>query len=279
MGRFFVCTVVLSAMFAAPAAASDAPATPPYSWTGFYIGENGGYASKRLNAQGVPGDAAAALGVSPVTTSFSARGAAGGVTEGFNWRVGEKWVAGVEADFQLASIVGNGTAAVSNIVGLPFNFGTFTVDQKVQWFGTVRPRVGYLAADNLLLFATGGVAYGKVNETANLLLTSPGSVVAAAITGSAFLCANPPMVPFGGPTCFAGSQSRIAVGWTAGFGLEYAFYRDFSFKAEYLYVDLGNANFPAQAVTTIGGVGPSFLNVTTHPAFNLVRVGLNWALR
>jgi len=130
-----------------------------------------------------------------------------------------------------------------------------------------------------MLFATVGVAYGKMSESGDLTLTSPGSMVASGTSSSIFLCANPPMAPFGGPTCFSGAQTRTSVGWTAGFGAEYEFYRNLSLKFEYLYVDLGSKTLPLSAATTIGGTPPSTLNVRTDAAFNLVRFGLNWALK
>ena len=234
--------------------AAAAPVASPYDWSGFYIGENGGYGWGKANTSESPGDVAAATGVSPVTASSTAKGAVGGITEGFNWQLNSKWVTGLETDFQLSSIAGSGTASVSNLAALPFNFGVLGVSQKTDWFGTVRARLGYLPTDNLMIFGTAGVAYGKINEAGNLTLTSPGSTVVEGTSSSIFLCSNPPLVPFGGPTCFSGMQTRTSVGWTAGFGAEYGFYRNFSLKFEYLYVDLGSKTLPLSAATTLGGL-------------------------
>ena len=126
-------TIVMTGHIAA------APVAMPYNWSGFYIGENGGYGWGAVNASESPGDAAAANGVNPVTASSTKKGAAGGITEGFNWQLNGKWVTGLEADFQLSDIAGSGNAAVSNIVGLPFNYGVLGASQKTEWFGTVRP--------------------------------------------------------------------------------------------------------------------------------------------
>src|SRR5262249_41578879 len=40
-----------------------------------------------------------------------------------------------------------------------------TTDHKLQWFGTTRPRLGFLATPNLLLYGTAGVAYGQTKDT------------------------------------------------------------------------------------------------------------------
>ena len=37
---------------------------------------------------------------------------------------------------------------------------SLTVDQHLEWFGTVRGRAGILATPKVLLYATGGFAYG-----------------------------------------------------------------------------------------------------------------------
>jgi outer membrane immunogenic protein len=253
-----------------------AAAPPAYDWTGFYIGENGGYTWNRVNAPETPGDAASATAIVPVTPSFDLKGWAGGITQGFNWQVNDRWVAGAEADFQISSIAGNGNAAVTNIVGLPFNYGVFSASQRTEWFGTVRPRVGYLATSNLMIFATGGVAFGRTNVSGDLTLTSPGSTVISG-ANTAFLCANPPTAPFGGPTCFSGSDAHTSVGWAAGAGVEYNFFKRWSLKLEYLYVDLGSQTTPLYAVTTLGSP-PSVVNLRTDAAFNMVRAGFNWRL-
>jgi outer membrane immunogenic protein len=104
----------------------------------------------------------------------------------------------------------------------------FAVETKNSYLGTVRGRVGY-AWDRTLLYVTGGLAYGDVRNSA------------------AF-----------------GSASETKAGYTLGGGLEYAIAGPWTVKAEYLYVDLGNA-----APLPVTGESSRFRT-------NLVRAGLNY---
>jgi outer membrane immunogenic protein len=212
-------------LFAAPAVAADlavkapvykAPPVPVYSWTGWYIGANGGYGwNNSAGFSEVPGDQSTAFVnntghhiVDPTSLSLSTKGGFGGAQLGYNWQFGRNWVAGIEADFDGADLKGSGSSGV-NMAGRP-NFGTLTESQKVEWFGTLRARLGVLLTNNLLLFATGGLAYGKVDEAANLGVTSAPNAIAFTNFITGFACSNPPgfFQGFpGGPTCFAGSQS------------------------------------------------------------------------
>jgi len=108
----------------------------------------------------------------------------------------------------------------------------FSCDTNVNWLGTIRGRLG-LAMDRMLLFATAGAAFAGVQ-------------------------ANVPT--FGGAS---GTQT----GWTAGLGIEAAVAGNWSVKAEYLYVNLGNFACP------IGVCGLSVANVPITS--NLLRVGAN----
>lgn len=178
---------VAALLVAAPAFAADlqqpyptkapviAPA-PVFSWTGFYIGANAGY------GWGSGEGAADVLGLNP-------DGFIGGGQIGYNIQLDNNIVLGVEADIQGSSL--KDTA--------------FGVEQKMDYFGTVRARVGY-AFDHIMPYVTGGWAWGH-NEVTNDL------------TGS--------------------SANGTLSGWTVGGGVEYAFTNNWTVKAEYLYMDLG----------------------------------------
>jgi len=90
-------------------------------------------------------------------------------------------------------------------------------NSHLRWLGTTRGRIGY-ANDQWLIFASGGVAYGEVevNGVAQLPLQ----------------VAGPPS--FNAPWTW--SNSKTKVGWAVGAGAEYAITRNFTLKAEYLYV-------------------------------------------
>jgi len=102
-----------------------------------------------------------------------------------------------------------------------------------SWLSTVRARVGY-AADRFLPYVTGGAAFGDIRAS------TPG---------------------------FAGSSTTNA-GWTVGAGIEFAITGNWTAKAEYLYVNLGNFNCGL-------GCGTAAVN---HVSFsdNILRGGFNY---
>jgi outer membrane immunogenic protein len=105
----------------------------------------------------------------------------------------------------------------------------------------VRARVGY-AWDRLLVYGTGGFAYGQVNSSASAAVGAGG----------------------GGGAIFA-SQNSGRVGWTD------AITKNLTVKTEYLYVNLGTPTAFNQ--TLLGVVG---VNVGEKTTANIVRAGLNY---
>lgn len=143
------------------------------SWIGPYIGANLGFGWGSITNN-------------PTDPS----GVFGGLQAGYNWQSGAL-VFGVEGDLQLNS---------ADATFAPWKFSN-------PWFGTARGRVGY-AFNNVLLYGTGGLAFGGIKTEA-----------------------------------FGLSESRTSTGWTAGVGAEIALTRNWSAKVEYLYVDLSDRNF------------------------------------
>lgn len=233
----------VAALMATPALAADlssaAPAPyykapPPVevcTWCGFYIGANvggsWGNARSTFDAPGFPAF---------FSNTSHPDGVIGGGQVGYNWQTGNL-VFGIETDFQ-----GSGQRASDTLAAIATPLGAFSLTEtdKETWFGTTRGRIGFApGASNWLLYGTGGVAYGDV-DTAFTLAT-----------------------PFGSATV---SDTSTRVGWTGGGGLEYMFLPRWSFKAEYLYMDLGTANF-----------GLPF-GITQHIRFqdNIARVGIDY---
>ena len=152
MKRFtlMACAGLLAAAMAVPSLAADLPrpvykAPPvfvaPFSWSGFYVGINGGYGWGNAT-------------VSNTLGSFTTNGTDGGLvgaTLGYNLQTGN-WVWGVEADIDYAFIKGNVSNTVAGCAGC-----------KVEntWLGTARGRIGY-AFDRWLPYITGGAAFGGV---------------------------------------------------------------------------------------------------------------------
>lgn len=244
---------------------TKAPPPPPpvMMWTGWYIGANAGAAindsSYNLTPSGCFTDPVAPCG-GPLTNnplrSYSAGqhnvdGTAGGQF-GYNYQFSPLWVAGFEADINW-----NGTRQTDVVVqpvAAPL-VGSFlhTVSTSLDWFGTVRGRVGILASPNLLLYGTGGLAYGQVKSS-----------TAASFTTTA--------------DGYAGTASDTRVGWTAGAGGEWMASSNWSFKAEYLYVDLGKTNYTSACITAVCGafVPPPSYNTSVTTREHIVRVGVNY---
>ena len=118
----------------------------------------------------------------------------------------------------------------------------FALTQKIDWFGTVRGRVGILATPKVLLYATGGLAYGEVNSSETIATPVP----------SAF------------------SASKTNVGWTVGVGIEGVISGNWTAKLEYLYVDLGTVS----GSFTLPGTDISYYN--SRIIDNVLRAGVNY---
>jgi len=198
--------------------ATPAPA-PAYSWTGFYVGANVGYGWRDPSID-FSGNAAAeatyfSSGALPRGVAVDPKGFLGGLQGGYNRQFG-RWVLGVEADLDFAAIHDSGSAAtgvdiVANqlqcAVGFPCTLRHYQYDiageQKLDAFGTLRARGGLVLGDRLLLFATGGLAFGDAKLTASVTNTS-----------AAFVTTLNGMV-IGGPTPLSGSCRDICAAGAA----------------------------------------------------------------
>src|SRR5438128_9763831 len=291
MSRKWVFAAIVSSIALAtglPAQAADlplkAPPAPlPPSWTGFYVGAQIGGGWNDRNVTYAANDPTAAEAVNgtnglPGEQPFAAHGlnlsgVTGGVEAGYNWQVNSASLVGLEADFSASGIHGSGSGT-SVLFAVPGVTGTQTVasEQKVDWWGTMRARVGWLASKDLLLYGTGGFAYGRVAVSDSYILNGPpGFRVAGGLAGFSFLCSV-------GVTCFTGATSDTKYGWTAGAGGEWRWARNWSFKAEYLYVNLGKASVNAVANTIFvpGATPASYRANFGDVGFHVVRVGANY---
>jgi outer membrane immunogenic protein len=143
----------------------------------------------------------------------AAGGVLGGAQVGYNMQFNQ-FVLGVETDFQGTSISssgGNGggglyPAFYNNANGNNYLTSVNAVggaNANLSWFGTVRGRIGFLITPTLLIYGTGGFAYGQVD---------------------------------------AWGFSSTNTGWTGGGGVEWLFAPHWSAKVEYLYVNLSGSN-------------------------------------
>ena len=174
----------------------------------------------------------------------------GGGQLGYNWQQGA-WVFGLEGDIQFSNERKSGD--VCTVAGCPVGSTVFTRDYKLDWFGTARGRVGFLPAERILLYATGGLAYGNFSGSSSTL---PMNI---------------------------GTWSTLNAGWTVGAGVEAALGANWSVKFEYLYMDLGDVGgSSATNVVTATTVGRATTTTTLAYVFNtrftdnIVRVGLNY---
>jgi len=242
---------ISSALLAGSASAADLPSRkeapifippPIFSWTGPYVGLNigGGWLDRNNNNNWGWGW--------NNNNNNNNSGVVGGVQLGWNYQLSPLFVVGLETDFQGTSI-GSGNNN-NNWWG---GWGDFN-RVRVSWFGTVRGRVGLALLDSrLLIYGTGGFAYGEVRH------------------------------PFNGGWWGGNNNNDLSSGWTAGGGVEWAFLPNWSAKVEYLYTELSNnnnnnnwgllapvffPNFPA--------FGGGNWNWNRHTRINTVRAGVNY---
>ena len=194
--------------FVNSASAADMPVKAPMApviaptWSGTYIGINGGYGGGATNHTDL-------FGVT--TNNFNTNGGVFGITSGANWQFG-RWVLGFESDFDLANINGTLTTAGPPLGLCSINGGN-TCFTNLKNFSTDRLRAG-VDLNGWLLFATGGFGYGQVNAGQN-----PCGIVPV----------------FGGNSC----NEKWRSGWVAGAGIEKMFAPHWSAKLEYLHYDFG----------------------------------------
>jgi outer membrane immunogenic protein len=294
-----ISVALVSSAFAAdiysPAAPAYGAVALPPSWGGFYIGINGGYGGNSGLAfredvffPNLPPPPFTYVNpYSVIKGSDTIAGGFGGGQIGYNFQFGS-FVLGAEADLQGSGIQGSGANAIFNG---PTNqdFGPAGIctdtqaggratavcvgrnDLDVEWFGTVRGRLGW-AIGNTLIYGTGGFAAGGVKATS--LYTDNN------VTGL-----GGGVAPFNTQAGRA-SHSATNTGWTAGGGIEVKLSPNWSLKGEYQFINLGTIDSGPGEITIPGApvpapcaVGsPACLHLTSSKDvdFHTVRVGVNY---
>jgi outer membrane immunogenic protein len=298
MKKLFVSTFAVAAVLTAGhAVAADLPSRkgpppvflpPPPLWAGFYAGLNAGYgwdASPSVNATGYAISNGLDVPLERTLASASAFGASGsagangdgfigGAQAGYNYQWGGNFVVGFEADIQGSGIRGRGHfigmhANASDIEGathINSVFSTVEHEKSVDWLGTARGRLGYLVTPTLLVYATGGLAYGGVRADSRVAQSwgGPDAVNVALLSASS-----------------GGSFSDTRVGWTVGGGVEWMFAPNLSLKAEYLYYDLGSVSWNSGFIATFTNQAISPANIVgarsqTRFDGHVARAGVNY---
>jgi outer membrane immunogenic protein len=233
----------------------------PWTWTGFYIGVNVGYSWGKSETDATFTNNTTGVLLAAGSSDFKLNGAIGGGQIGANWQNGI-WVIGGEADIQWSGQKGSTTfSCPTPAIGGPCNTLTFgpgfgvsptaAFDQKLEWFGTVRARLGVTPAPTVLLYVTGGWAFGEI-QTDGVISGFSGAGVAVS---SAF------------------SHSTTKSGWTVGGGIEGRLSGNWTGKIEYLYMDLGSVSGTATLLTS---TPPLRFDYSSRITDNIVRVGLNY---
>jgi outer membrane immunogenic protein len=237
----------MAADMAVKARPMPVPVVAVYNWTGWYVGGNVGYGRGGGNVDLAPTNNPTSIGYFggtfpafiPAHERLNPSGVIGGGQVGYNWQW-DRLVAGIEADIQGADGRGTVNTLVAPITSL--------TTQRLDWFGTVRGRIG-LAANSVLFYATGGLAYGQVNHV--------------------FSTNND------GGGAFENIASRdTRAGYAVGAGVEWGFAPQWTVKAEYLFLDFGSPTF-----ATIGtGTTPPGASIDAHfqDRFHIARVGVNY---
>ncbi len=243
------------------------PPPPVFSWTGFYVGLNAGYhwGDSTFNFTGTDTSplavggglgVAQAFGTIPTTGASGAKGFIGGGQAGYNYQI-DSFVLGLEVDVDGAT----GSSSSSALLSDPadgFDIPTLTQsEQRLDWLGTLRARIGWTPIDRLLVYGTGGLAFGR--SSADFSVVNPLGV--------------PPLSDF--------ASNSLSVGWTAGGGIEYALpdaWSNWSVKVEYLYYDLGRSTGTVsyQNIDLAGNPESSTLSGQIRHNGNIVRAGLNY---
>jgi len=301
----FILAVAIGSANGADMALKVPPSSAAPAWTGLYVGVNvgHGWGDPHTDIAGsggttiFPGIVAGFPGFPSnfaFTDSGNARlnGLTGGGQIGYNYRLNQGWVVGVEADLQGTAQSGSNAFSdqfsmpvCANAVGRspPVCTATTTLvataatgyEAKIDGFGTIRGRAGYLITDQVLLYGTGGLAYGRVeiNGNASIPFVAIGGEPTTSVpsTGTFDVAKNKLGYSIGG-----GIEGRISA-WLPA---------NWNWKAEYLFLDLGsldsgtsfsNASPPGRHLSN---TSPLTGTVALHSHFidNIIRVGLNYKL-
>jgi outer membrane immunogenic protein len=245
------------------------PAVAPiYSWAGFYLGGYVGGVWGDPDVQTSDGltfvtnTTTTAAGLSPLVSN---RSAFGGVQLGYNWQSGP-FVYGLETDLSVTRLQSTAIAPPILILGNGQRFSNINASgtASIDWFGTVRARLGY-AWNGVLVYGTGGLAYADVHAQNTA-------------TQTAFF-QNGGLPPAANMASGTGTSdaSKIKLGWTAGGGVDIQLGYNWILNLTYLHVGIDNLT-ATNGFAFADGTGRSSTGTSTTSAsfkFDTYRVGLS----
>ena len=238
---------------------SKDPIATAWTWSGLYIGGNVGYSASRFTTDTVYSDSSVGTPLFETSSTTKHYGALGGGQIGYNWQLG-MWVAGFETDMQAAH---QRTMTATQCPGSICNPAIIGVDAPVSllhqhnldWFGTVRGRLGAAVTPQVLAYVTGGLVYGEVEHVGNMYGMGLDPMANPIPAGNNFI------------------SRQLRGGWTAGAGIEARLIGNVTGKIEYLHADLGADQ--AQGIVPQNAT-PVAIAVHSRITEDLVRLGLNY---
>jgi outer membrane immunogenic protein len=237
-----------------PAYKAPPPVAPVQSWTGLYIGANGGWGWSNINVSETPFGTTGIADILAGSYSTSAKGGLFGGQLGYNWQAGN-FVLGIEGDYDGASINGSQQGVFPSILAPSGNTNGFMVHENINSLATIRGRIGYTWGPGLLYF-TGGGAWENVQANGIISANTGPSVYGNSATGS-----------------FSTTKS----GYVVGAGFEWMVAQNWTVRAEYLYYDFNGGGTNYQLGLANCAVANCGVNVTSASNnISAFRLGANY---
>ena len=190
------------------ASLKDGPVTNG-SWAGLYLGANLGYAwDANLGFSNSYTTTSDPSPINNLSAGIAPEGLFAGGQIGYNFQRANNLLWGIETDLQWANITDSGSIACSSSTKGSCDTVAGSIKASIDYFGTLRGRVGYIQGP-LLPYITGGFAYAGLSQRAS-------------------------------GTPWTASGDTVVPGWTVGAGVEYKVTDHWSVKGEYLFLDFPN---------------------------------------
>lgn len=252
MRKVTLAALVLS--LSVPALAADLPSkamrpapVPMADWTGLYVGVHGGYGWGRWDGALSYDDEAKypSLVFDHSDKRMNGNSWLAGLQIGANYQIG-RIVFGAEADVSWTDL-----SSARTFLPYPKNPGSpaWEIENQLDMLGTVRGRLGF-ANGPVLVYATGGLAWGNVES--NIQPVYKGGFVSA-----------------------HGNFDETHIGYAIGGGVEWMLARNWTIKAEYLFIDLGKEDY-AYVGTTVDGRPYDTDHYNPSLTIQTIRAGLNY---
>jgi outer membrane immunogenic protein len=224
------------------------PAFVAPTWTGIYLGFNGGWGWTTSNSSNLSilSSPVGAFAFTVPGTSNNANSPVFGGQLGYNYQNGN-WVWGIEGDVDAAHIRATQSSVIAPSAG--FVGGSAFLTEKQNWLASIRGRIGYTWGPGMI-YVTGGAAWTGVQAN-------------------------------GGATLFNGESSTFTLsttrgGYVLGAGYEWMLAPNWSLRGEYLYYGFqGNLNGPVIVFPAAGATLNGSVNKFNTSVF---RVGLDYKM-